>query len=47
MTGFGDFDIKFPLILAILVFMSSLNFTLSWSEHEESFITSGPGFRDE
>ena len=26
----------------ILVFMSSLNFILSWVEHEKGFITSGP-----
>ena len=29
MTGFVDFNMKFPLILAISVFMSSLNFMLS------------------
>ena len=29
MTGFGDLNLKFPLILAILIFMSNLNFMLS------------------
>ena len=28
MTGFGDLNLKSPLILAISVFMSSLNFKL-------------------
>ena len=32
---------KFPLILANSVFMSSLNFMLSRVEHEKYFITSG------
>ena len=35
MTGFGDLTLKFPLILAILVFMSHLNFMLSRVEHEK------------
>ena len=39
MTGFGDLNLKFPLIMAISVFMSSLNFMLSRVEHEESFKT--------
>ena len=44
MTGFGDLNLKSPLILAISVFMSSLNFMLSLVEHEKSFITLGPGY---
>ena len=43
MTGFGDLNLKFPLILAILVLISSLNFMLSSVEHEKSFITSVQG----
>ena len=43
MIGFGDLNLKFQLILAISVIMSSLNFMLSRVEHEKSFITSGPG----
>ena len=43
MTGFCDLNLKFPLILAISVFMRSYNFMLSWVENEKSFITSGPG----
>ena len=35
MTGFDDLNIRFPLILAISVFMSSLNFMLSKVEHEK------------
>ena len=35
MTGFGDVNLKFTLILAILVFMSYLNFMLSKVEHEK------------
>ena len=40
MTGFDDLNLKLRLILAVLVFMSSLNLMLSRVEHEESFITS-------
>ena len=29
MTGFGDLNLKFSLILAVTVFMNSLIFTLS------------------
>ena len=52
MTGFGDLNLKFPLILAILVLISSLNFMhssvehnfmLSSVEHEKSSITSVQG----
>ena len=43
MSGFGDLNLKFPLIVAISVFMSSLNFMLSLVENERSFIISGPG----
>ena len=42
MIGFCDSNLKLPLILAVLVFMSALNFILSWVEHEKSVITSGP-----
>ena len=42
MAGFGDLNLKFPLILAISVFMCSLNM-LSRVEHEKSFKTLGPG----
>ena len=40
MTGFGDLNLKMPLILAISVLISSLNFMLSRVEHEKSFKTS-------
>ena len=43
MTGFCDLNLKFPMILAISVFMSISNFMLSWVEHEKTFITSEPG----
>ena len=43
MTGFCDLNLKFPLIKAMSVFMSSQNFMLSWVEPEKSFITSRPG----
>ena len=43
MTGFGDLNLKFPLILTISSVRSNLNFMLSRVEHEKSFITSGPG----
>ena len=45
MTGFGDLNPKFPLILAISVFMSSLQFILSRVEHEKGSITLGPGIK--
>ena len=44
MTSFGNLILKFLLILAISVFMSSLNFMLSRVEHEKCFITWEPGF---
>ena len=37
MAGFGDLNLKFPLILAISVFMRSLNFKLSGVKHEKKF----------
>ena len=40
MTDFCDLNLKFPLILAISVFLCSLNFMLSRVEHKKSFITS-------
>ena len=38
MTGFGDLNLNFPLILAISAFIRSLHFMLSKVEHEESFL---------
>ena len=35
--------VKMPTIDGILLFMSRLNFMLSWSEHDKSFITLRPG----
>ena len=35
---------KMPTIVGILIFISRINFMLSWVEHEKSFITSRPGF---
>ena len=43
MTGFANLNLEFPFILAISVFMSSLNFMLSRVEQEKSFITSELG----
>ena len=40
MTGFCDLNLKLPLILAILVLVSSINFMLSRVQHEKSFRTS-------
>ena len=34
-----------PTIVGILTFMSRINFSLKGAEHEEKFITSGPGIR--
>ena len=42
MTGFSDLNLKFPLILAISLFMSSFDFVLSRVELEKCFITSRP-----
>ena len=42
MTDFGNVNLKFLLNLAISVFMSSLNFMLSYLELEKSFIALGP-----
>ena len=39
MTDFDDLNLKFPPIVVISIFMSSLNFMLSRVEHENSFIT--------
>ena len=41
----GDLILKFPLVLAISLFMSSLEFMLGRVEHEKSFITLGTGGR--
>ena len=35
--------VKMPTIVGILTFMTVENFMLSWVEHENSFITLGPG----
>ena len=45
MTGFGDQNLKMPLILALSVLISSLTVMLSRVEHEKCFITSGPGLQ--
>ena len=45
MKEFDDINLKISLILAILIFMSNLYFMLSGVEHENSFITSGPGMK--
>ena len=34
MTGFGDLNLKFQFVLAILIFMNNVNFSLSRVEHE-------------
>ena len=34
MTDFDEFSLKIPFFLAILIFMSSLNFIFSCVEHE-------------
>ena len=36
MTGYDELNLKFTLILALTVCMSSLNFLLSRVEHEKS-----------
>ena len=36
MTGFGDLNLKFPLILTISVFMSNLNVMVNSVEHEKT-----------
>ena len=41
-NGFGDLNLKFALIMAFSLFISSLQFILSIVGHEYSFITSGP-----
>ena len=43
MTGFGDFILKIVWVLAILIFISNLNFVLSRVGHVIAFISSGPG----
>ena len=37
-------NVKMPTIVGILTFMSRINFVLSTVEHEQSFVTSGPGY---
>ena len=36
-------NVKMPTIVGMLTFMSRINFSISWAEHEKSFITLGPG----
>ena len=36
-------NVKLPITIGILTYMSRINFILSKVEHEKSFITSGPG----
>ena len=43
MAGSSELNLKIPLILAISIFISILNFMLSSVEHEKSFITLRPG----
>ena len=43
MLFFPLINVKVPIIVGILTFMSRKNFMLSRVEHEKSFITSGPG----
>ena len=45
MTGFGDLNLKFPLTLAISVFINTLNFMLSRVEHGKSFIMSNINYQ--
>ena len=40
-------NIKMPTTVGILTFMSRKNFILSYVEHGNSFITSGPGVMDQ
>ena len=42
MIDFDDLNLKMSLILAILIYMSNLNFMLSLVEHEKKFISLGP-----
>ena len=35
--------VRMPTIVGILTFISRINFVRSWVEHENCFITSGPG----
>ena len=44
MTDLDVLNMKIPLILSTLQFMSSLNFIVSLLEHEKSFIILRPGF---
>ena len=37
MNDFGDLNLKFPLVLAFIVYMSILNFMLSRVKHEKVF----------
>ena len=41
MTGFADINLKIPWILAFSIFMSILNFMLSWVEIEKKFYNLG------
>ena len=35
-------NVKMPIVVGILTFISRKKFMLSWAEHEKSFITLGP-----
>ena len=43
MTGFDDINLRTPVFLVILTFMTRFNFMLGLVEHEKSFIILGPG----
>ena len=36
-------NVKMPTFVGILTFMSMINGMFNWAEHEERFVTSGPG----
>ena len=39
-------NVKMPTIVGILTFISRINFVISRVEHEKSFITSKPGYKN-
>ena len=38
----GDLTLEFQLVMAYSVYISSLNFNLSWFEHQKIFTTTWP-----
>ena len=44
MTGFDDGNLKIPLILDILTFVSRINFKISCEHEKKSYITLWPEF---